>query len=169
MINISDRHVQTVGAEAIIDAIVTKTAVFVRTSKPSNGRLGGSLVLNNAQLIDVPVAVGVVGGAVVLRGGTRTIPCWAQGNVYTGSDPVGTFVQGSIRAGHIPPVLLDDSGKIFGKTHPQYADYAITQFVSVRDHGAKGDGKTDDTAALRDILHKVRTHFFFFFASWIVI
>lgn len=145
---------QTVGAEAIIDATVTKTSVFVRTSKASNRSLAGSLVLNNVQLIDVPVAVGVVGGAVVLPGGTTTISCWGQGNVYTGINPVGTFVQDSIHMVHKPSVLLDDSGNIFGKTHPQYADYSVTQFISVRDHGAKGDGKTDDTAALKDILRK---------------
>lgn len=139
---------------------MTKTAVFVRTSKSSNGRLGGSLVLNNTQLIDVPVAVGVVGGAIVLRGGTKTISCWGQGNVYTGNNPVGTFVQGGIPAAHKPSVLLDVRGKIFGKTHPQYADYAVTQFISVRDHGAKGDGKTDDTASLRDIFNKVHIRVF---------
>lgn len=141
---------------------MTKTSVFVRTSKASNRSLAGSLVLNNVQLIDVPVAVGVVGGAVVLPGGTTTISCWGQGNVYTGINPVGTFVQDSIHMVHKPSVLLDDSGNIFGKTHPQYADYSVTQFISVRDHGAKGDGKTDDTAALKDILRKVRLHFLCF-------
>jgi glucan 1,3-beta-glucosidase len=69
---------------------------------------------------------------------------------------MGAFVQGDIYAAHKPSVLLDGSGKIFGKTHPQYADYSVTQFISVRDHGAKGDGKTDDTAALRDIFRNVR-------------
>jgi hypothetical protein len=135
---------------------VIKTSVFVRTSKASNGKLGGSLVLNNAQLIDVPVAVGVVGGAVVLPGGTKTIASWGQGNVYTGTNSVGTFVQGNLHAANKPHVLLDGAGKIFGKTHPQYVDYSVNQFVSVRDHGAKGDGTTDDTAALRDIFEKVR-------------
>jgi glucan 1,3-beta-glucosidase len=148
---------QTVGAEAIIDAFVTKTPVFVRTSKASNGKLGGSLVLNNIHLVDVPVAVGVVGGAVVLPGGTKTIASWGQGNVYTGTDSMGKFVQGNIHAAHKPSVLLGGSGNILGKTHPQYADYSVSQFVSVRDHGAKGDGKTDDTAALRNIFQKVRS------------
>ncbi|KAJ7157275.1 exo-beta-1,3-glucanase [Mycena filopes] len=144
---------QTVGAESIIDAVVTNTPIFVRTSSASGGKLigAGSLVLNNIKLTNVPTAVGVVGGAVVLAGGTTTIAAWAQGNVYTGSSATGKFTQGTIPAVTKPAALLDSSGKIFGRTHPQYAAYAVSQFVSVRDQGAKGDGKTDDTAALKAI------------------
>ncbi|KAL0947433.1 hypothetical protein HGRIS_013543 [Hohenbuehelia grisea] len=142
---------QSVGAEAIIDATVSNTPIFVRTSAASNGRLGGSLVLNNIHLTNVPVAVGVVGGAVVLNGGTTTIASWGQGNVFTGTNANGVFTQGNIPAASKPSSLLDSSGRIFGKTHPQYAAYAVSQFVSVKDHGAKGDGRTDDTAALKAI------------------
>jgi glucan 1,3-beta-glucosidase len=142
---------QTVGAEAIIDATVSNTPIFVRTSTASNGKLGGSLVLNNIQLTNVPTAVGVVGGAVVLGGGTTTIASWGQGEVYTGTSGTGKFTQGNIPAANKPAALLDGTGRIFGKSHPQYAAYAVSQFVSVRDQGAKGDGKTDDTAALKAI------------------
>ncbi|KAJ6514577.1 exo-beta-1,3-glucanase [Mycena vulgaris] len=144
---------QTIGGEAIIDATVTNTPIFLRTSTPSNGQLigAGSLVLNNIQLNNVPTAVGVVGGAVVLAGGTTTISSWAQGNIYSGASATGHFTQDAITAPAKPAVLLDSSGRIFGKTHPQYAAYAVSQFVSVRDQGAKGDGKTDDTAALKAI------------------
>ncbi|KAF5373032.1 hypothetical protein D9758_001642 [Tetrapyrgos nigripes] len=145
---------QTVGAEAIIDAVVTDTPIFVRSSVPSNGHLAGSLVINNAQLNNVSTAVGVVGGATVLAGGTTTIASWGQGNIYSGTNGTGRFVQDNIAAANKPAALLDGSGKIFGRTRPQYATYAVSQFVSVRDNGASGDGQTDDTAALQAVFDK---------------
>ncbi|KAH8117300.1 exo-beta-1,3-glucanase [Phellopilus nigrolimitatus] len=139
---------QTVGAEAIIDAVVTNTPIFLRTSEASSGTLAGSLVLNNIELNNVPTVVGVVGGAVVLTGGTTTIDQWVQGNVYTGTSSTSSFLQGSLTAPTKASSLLDSSGRIFGKTHPQYEDYAVDQFVSIRSLGAKGDGSTNDTAAI---------------------
>ena len=96
----------------------------------------------------------MVGGAVVLSGGTTTISSWGQGNVYKGTNPTATFTQGNIGAAKKPFVLLDGSGRIFGKMHPQYASYAANQFVSVKDNGARGDGHTDDTVALNAIFNK---------------
>ncbi|KAJ6500511.1 exo-beta-1,3-glucanase [Mycena sanguinolenta] len=146
-----DLLTNSIGAEAIIDATVSNTPIFVRSSAASNGKLDGSLVLNNIHLTNVPTAVGVVGGGVVLAGGTTTIASWGQGNVFKGTSATGTFTQGTIPAANKPAALLDSSGRIFGRTHPQYANYAVSQFVSVRDQGAKGDGVTDDTAALKAI------------------
>lgn len=146
---------QSVGAEAIIDAVVYNTPIFVRTSTASNGQLGGSLVLNNIELNNVPVAVGVADGTVVLPGGTFIIDSWVQGNVFSGSSPSGKFTQSNIAAPEMACVLLDDEGKVFGKTHPQYADYDVSHFVSVRDQGATGDGKTDDTDAIEKVLKEV--------------
>lgn len=146
---------QTAGAEAIIDATVTNTPIFVRNSQSSNGQLAGSLVLNNIQLNNVPVAVGVLNGATVLSGGTTTIQHWVQGNVFTGTNPTGRFVQGTLAAPTKANSLLTSSGKIVSKTHPQYTDYAVSQFVSIRDLGAKGDGQTDDTQAIKNALAQV--------------
>nr|GAT59631.1 predicted protein [Mycena chlorophos] len=145
---------QTSGAEAIIDATASNTPIFLRTSTASNGKLGGSVVLNNVKLNNVPTAVGVVGGAVVLSGGTTTITSWGQGNVYKGTGTSPQFVQGAIATPVKASSLLTSSGQIFGRTRPQYQNYATSQIVSVRSNGAKGDGSTDDTAALKAIFAK---------------
>ena len=134
---------------------MTNTPIFVRNTSPSNGSLHGALVLNNIKLNNVATAVAVTGGPVLLAGGTTTINSWAQGNVYTGTNPAGRFVQANIPNINKASSLLDSSGRIFGKTHPQYQDYAPDQFISVKSAGARGDGQTDDTAAIQAVLNQV--------------
>ncbi|EKM55463.1 glycoside hydrolase family 55 protein [Phanerochaete carnosa HHB-10118-sp] len=141
---------QTVGAIAVIDATVVNTPIFIRNSKPSSS-LAGSLVLNNINLQNVPTAVGVVGGETVLAGGTTTIQSWGQGNIYNGTSSTAQFVKSNIAAPTKASSLLDGSGRIFGRPRPQYTNYAVDQFISVKTQGAKGDGKTDDTAALQAV------------------
>jgi glucan 1,3-beta-glucosidase len=133
---------QTTGSEVIIDAQITNTPVGVRSSVASGGSLKGSLLLNNVKLTNVPTAVGVADGSTVLAGGTKTIAHWGQGNVYTGTSSTGKFVQADLTAPTKDSSLLDSSGKIFGKSHPQYSNYDVSQFISIKSLGAKGDGST---------------------------
>ena len=145
---------QTAGALAIIDATVSDTPIFYRTSTASNGALAGSIVLNNIALNNVSTAVTVLDGSEVLAGGTTTIDSWGQGNVYSGTDGTLQFTSGTITAPSKASSLLA-GGKIFSRTIPQYEDYAVDQFVSVKSQGAKGDGQTDDTAAIQNVLNQV--------------
>lgn len=69
---------QGVGAEAIIDATVTNTPIFLRSSASSSGSLDGSLVLNNIQMSGVTTAVGLTDGTVILAG-SSSIDTWIQG------------------------------------------------------------------------------------------
>lgn len=39
--------------------------------------------------------------------------------------------------------------KYYERSKPSYAEYPVSEFMSVRTHGAKGDGVTDGTAALQ--------------------
>ena len=130
---------------------MTNTPIFFRTSAASNGVLEGAIVLNNIRLNNVPIAVGVLNGPTVLAGGTLTIDTWGQGNVFKGNSGAGTFVQANLASVPKAGSLLDSAGRMFGRGHPQYEDYAPGQFVSVKTQGAHGDGETDDTAALQAV------------------
>ncbi|KAF8900746.1 exo-beta-1,3-glucanase [Gymnopilus junonius] len=141
------------GAQAIIDTVVTNTSVFIQTDVASNGTLAGSIVVDNAKLIEVPVYLnsGPMAqlGARAPASPLTTFAAWGQGNIFEGINPNGVYRQGSIPAPVKASSLLGPDGKIVSRGHPQYADYDISNFVSARDNGAKGDGVTDDTEALQ--------------------
>jgi hypothetical protein len=115
------------------------------------------LKFNNIKLINIPMAVGVIGSEVILSSRTLTIDSWGQGNIYSGITGQKTFTQGNIPAAAKATSLLSCIGNIVSKGHPQYKSYAVTRFVSARDHGCTGDGHTDNTVAINSLLTKVHT------------
>jgi len=159
---------QGVGSETIIDAAVTDTTYFIQLEQVSSS-LAGSIVLNNIELTSVGTAVGSASGDVLLAGGSFHIDSWAQGNIYSGTDGTGTFVQGDITSISKSSDLLASSGWIFGKSHPQYASYSASQFMSVKSQGAKGDGSTDDTAAIQAVFDNYAGCYIIYFDAGVYI
>jgi hypothetical protein len=93
-------------------------------------------------------------GAVVLAGrffGYMSIPSYARGVVYNDqSTPV--FTKGQAFRPIDKPRDMLNGGKWFTKGKPVYPHLARSQVVNVKDHGARGDGSTDDLAALQKVL-----------------
>lgn len=146
-------NAQSVGSVTFFDSSITNTPIGIVTAHDATSQppTGGSLILENVQLNNVPIAVQGPGATTALAGstGASTITGWGEGHSYTPAGP--TNFEGPITPFDKPGALLDGS-KFYERSKPQYAMNSVQDFVSTRSGGAKGDGVTDDTEALQHIL-----------------
>jgi glucan 1,3-beta-glucosidase len=122
------------------------------TSATSSPKTSGTLLLDNVKLSNVATAVkNSATGGTILAGttGSTTIQSWGQGTVYTNTSGSGTFNQGNLPSAPTKPSVLLGSQGFFERPRPQYEHYPVSSFYSVKTAGAKGDGSTDDTAAIQ--------------------
>ncbi|KAI5795641.1 pectate lyase superfamily protein-domain-containing protein [Geopyxis carbonaria] len=144
---------QNVGSVILLDSSITDTEVGLLTTRNEtvSPATGGSALLDNVKLTNVGAAVADPAGTQILAGGTTTIDLWGQGHVY---DKTGALsvAQGPLkRSFPKPTALLDASGAVFERSRPQYTDVPASKFISARSQGLKGDGATDDTAAMKKL------------------
>ncbi|KAH0372502.1 glycoside hydrolase family 55 protein, partial [Aureobasidium melanogenum] len=141
---------QSVGSVVLIDSTISNTPLGIVTahSETSQPPAGGSLILENVALNNVPVAVQGAGGVTALSGstGSTIISAWGEGHEYTPNGPKN--FEGTFSANARPGPLLSGS-KYYSQAKPQYEKYPVSAFVSARSAGATGDGHTDDTGALQ--------------------
>lgn len=159
---------QTVGSVLLQDTTFTNTHTGVLTAfgNGSNPPTGGTLLVDNVDFAGCSAAVANPAGTVLLAGGSK-VASWAQGHVYTTgtvadapsaattcavSAATSASVQGPLTAPPKPASLLDSTGAIFERSKPQYENIPASSFLSVKSNGAKGDGQTDDTAAIQAVL-----------------
>ncbi|KAI9279502.1 pectate lyase superfamily protein-domain-containing protein [Umbelopsis sp. AD052] len=144
---------QGVGSILLQDATISNTPIGVLsdTSASSSPKASGSLLLDNVKLTNVPAVVKSDSGTTILAGttGSSTIASWGQGTVYTTTGGSGTFQQGNLPSAPSKPSALLGTHGFFERPRPQYEQYAVSSFYNVKSAGAKGDGSTDDTAALQ--------------------
>lgn len=172
---------QLVGSVLVLDSKFSNTPKAILTSfgPGSTPVAGGTLIIDNVDFTGAKVAVASNTGATILNGGS-VVASWAQGNAYTNGGAVpasrnntknaacpknqnnkssnltssaqgGTRIQGALTAPSKPAVLLTSQGNVFERAKPQYESLPTSSFISVKSAGAKGDGVTDDTAAIQAI------------------
>ena len=153
---------QTVGSVLVVDSHFTNTPIGVKTAyDPASPQTNGTLILDNVDMTGTTQAVfNNATGATILPGNQK-VAFFAQGRTYGGggspaaASASGRSVQAAQGAVQKPAVLLDETtGKVFTRSKPQYENVPVANFVSVKSNGAKGDGKTDDTAAIQAIFDK---------------
>lgn len=143
---------QTVGSVLFLDSTISNTAVGVNTTYATTQTFtNGSLIINNVDMSTaVPIAVkdGAT-GATVLEGAQK-VANFVQGRSY--SSGAGVAVQEALASNStLPTALLNSDGTVFTRSKPQYETIDAANFVSVIGAGAKGDGSTDDTAAIQAV------------------
>ncbi|CAG9998130.1 unnamed protein product [Clonostachys byssicola] len=145
----SGGNAQTVGTVIVQDGVFSDTPVAIKSLyNPAQAGTNGTLIIDNTDFTsNVPVAVSNGGTGATILPGNQKVSSFVQGRSYTGSS--GQAVQATQTAPTKPAVLLDDAGRVFVRSKPQYADVDVSKFISVKTKGAKGDGKTDDTAAIQ--------------------
>jgi glucan 1,3-beta-glucosidase len=141
---------QNVGSVTLLDSSFTNTPVAILTAwtTTSNPATAGSMVLENIQLTNCPIAVKSSTGTLLAgTTGSTTIAAWGTGHSYTAtSGPVQ--IAGPITPNPRPSVLLSN-GRYYARSKPQYESLTASSFISARSSGARGDAATDDTAALQ--------------------
>ncbi|KAF2118889.1 exo-beta-1,3-glucanase-like protein [Lophiotrema nucula] len=149
----------TVGSITLFDSSIKNTKVGILTARTTetNPDSAGSLYLENVEFHNVTTPIALEDsssspenpGKTLLesKSGNGVFSAWATGHRYL-PHVGGVDDEGMIAMPKRPTTLLDKHGGYLVRSKPQYESVPRDQFMSARDLGCKGDGTTDDTAAL---------------------
>ncbi|KAF2281587.1 pectin lyase-like protein, partial [Westerdykella ornata] len=150
---LSEGGAGTIGSVSVMDSVFSNVGTAILSGPPSQDPGTGTtgIVIENSAFQNVPKIVATTAGATLLTG--TSIKHWVLGPTYKG----GTRTWSSGKSAEYPreeSLLAPSSGDLpdrpyFERKRDQYASASVSQFVHIKDYGAKGDGTTDDTQAVQ--------------------
>ncbi|KAI2907774.1 CAZyme family GH55 [Aspergillus niger] len=148
---------QSVGSLILVDAVIAHTQTGIVTTLLAENST--SFLLQGVVFIEVDTAILDSAQGKTLMAGGSNVPVfsWGFGRVVT-TGAESTFYNGQDIPRTNRSVPLTTIGYIepnfYLRRRPTYRDIGMSQVINVKDWGAAGDGKTDDTAVLNSILDR---------------
>ncbi|KAL3453731.1 pectate lyase superfamily protein-domain-containing protein [Aspergillus insuetus] len=137
----------TSGSLTVIDSSGSGLTTFVASGTPDGA--GNSIILENIQNTGATVSLG---GKVVYSG---SVPdTWIRGDLYTAGNAKMQRVNGQMVSTTRSSALLS-GGKYFVKPPPTFQEYSAGQILNIKNVQGRpvyGDGATDDTQNINQIL-----------------
>ncbi|KAK5991709.1 Glucan endo-1,3-beta-glucosidase BGN13.1 [Cladobotryum mycophilum] len=140
------------GFFALIDS--TARNVDVLWNAAASPTAQGSIVIENVHVDGSVKSTVSAGGRNVLKGSVEKGHTWVWGNVYGPQD--NERAEGKLYTTSRSSQLVDRSGSYHAIKPPTYQEYDVSQVINVKSVPARpvaGDGVTDDTKNLQDIIN----------------
>ena len=167
LINPADTSGQQAGSTYILDSLFDGVATAIYANFEKSTILETSIVtLDNIGILNVDTMFAFTNGEVLDLPAVDTDFVVIGNLEYDGSN-LGLYTVGVQLP---PPSLTSDAlsnyrDNYFVKSRPQYADMDVSSIISVKDHGALGNGVNDDTAAIISALALATTSNLIYFPA----
>ncbi|KUJ15980.1 pectin lyase-like protein [Mollisia scopiformis] len=168
LINPQDTTGQQAGSIYVLDSLFenVETAIFAN-QLPAAVLESSVITLDNIGVLNVGSMIGFVDGNV-LDIDPIDLNFLIIGNIQDTGSYYGMYY---FNANTPDPSMLDSSTsgyfrqQYFSKSRPQYESLTTADIINVKDRGVKGDGSTDDTAAIQAVLAMATTDNLIYFPA----
>ena len=139
----------------LTDSTFTQLNVGISTSLEAENST--SFLIQNTVFKDCGVAIQDTQLSETLVAGSSgsvTLGSWGFGNLIQGNSSIANFQSGNdiLEANRTASLLDGTTNNFFTRNAPTYQSLTASSIINIKSQGAAGDGVTDDTAIINQIL-----------------